>query len=216
MIAILLVDDHAVVRAGYRALLAKQPDLQVIAEAADAAEAYRKYRQQPADLVITDISLPGSSGLELVARLRQLQQDAKVLVFSMHQNPLFAEQALRAGALGYVTKSSQPEELLRAVREVFAGRSVLSADIAQAMALEKLGDGHPALCKLTVREFEIMRLLVAGHSVDAIAAILHISPKTVCNCHYLVKRKLGVGSDIELIRLAIQWQVLDLMELAGK
>lgn len=216
MIAILLVDDHVVVRAGYRALLAKQSDLQVIAEAADTAEAYRKYRQQPADLVITDISLPGSSGLELVARLRQLQPDARILVFSMHQNPLFAEQALRAGALGYVTKSSQPEELLRAVREVSAGRHVLSADIAQAMALAKLGDSSPALRSLTVREFEILRLLVAGNSVEAIAASLHISPKTVCNCHYLIKRKLGVGSDIEMTRLAIQWQVLDLAELAGK
>lgn len=215
MISILLVDDHAIVREGYRALLAKQPGLQVVAEAGDGAEAYRLFKEFQPDLVITDISLPGSSGLELIARIKQRRADAKILVFSMHQNPGFAAQAMRAGALGYVTKSSPPEDLLRAIREVYAGRYTLSADIAQALALEKLGSERIALETLTVREFEILRLLVDGRSNDEIAQILNISPKTVCNCHYLIKGKLGVVSDIELTRLAIKLNVLDLLELSA-
>jgi len=214
MISILLVDDHAIVREGYRALLAKQPGLQVVAEAGDGAEAYRLFKEFLPDLLITDISLPGSSGLELIARIKQRRADAKILVFSMHQNPGFAVQAMRAGALGYVTKSSPPEDLLRAIREVHAGRYTLSADIAQALALEKLGSERIALETLTVREFEILRLLVDGRSSDEIALTLNISPKTVGNCHYLIKRKLGVTSDIELTRLAIKLNVLDLLELS--
>jgi DNA-binding NarL/FixJ family response regulator len=215
MIGILLVDDHAIVREGYRALLAKQPGLQVIAEAGDAARAYQLFKEFQPDLVITDISLPGSSGLELIARIKQRRADAKILVFSMHQNPGFAAQAMRAGAMGYVTKSSPPEELLRAIREVHAGRHALSADIAQALALEKLGGERIALETLTVREFEILRLLVDGRGNDEIAQILNISPKTVGNCHYLIKRKLGVASDIELTRLAIKLKVLDLLQLSA-
>jgi len=214
MISILLVDDHAIVREGYRALLAKQPGLQVVAEAGDGAEAYRLFKEFLPNLLITDISLPGSSGLELIARIKQRRADAKILVFSMHQNPGFAVQAMRAGALGYVTKSSPPEDLLRAIREVHAGRYTLSADIAQALALEKLGSERIALETLTVREFEILRLLVDGRSSDEIAQTLNISPKTVGNCHYLIKRKLGVTSDIELTRLAIKLNVLDLLELS--
>lgn len=215
MINILLVDDHAIVREGYRALLAKQSGLQVVAEAADGSEAYRLFKEYSPDLVITDLSLPGIGGLELISRIKQRCSEAKILVFSMHQNPSFAVQASRAGALGYVTKSSAPEVLLRAIQEVHAGHPTLSADIAQALALEKLGSDRMALETLTVREFEILRLLVEARTTDDIAHILNISPKTVCNCHYLIKRKLGVASDIELTRLAIRLKVINLLELSG-
>jgi len=215
MITILLVDDHAIVREGYRALLAKQPGLRVVAEAADAVQAYQLFKECSPDVVVTDLSLPGSSGLELISRIKQRCVEAKILVFSMHQNPSFAVQASRAGALGYVTKSSAPEVLLRAIGEVHAGRHTLSADIAQALALEKLGGERMALETLTVREFEILRLLVEARSIDDIAQTLNISPKTVCNCHYLIKRKLGVTSDIELTRLAIRLNVINLLELSG-
>lgn len=131
MISILLVDDHAIVREGYRALLAKQPGLQVIAEAGNVIQAYQLFKQFQPDLVVTDISLPGGSGLELISRIKQRCANAKVLVFSMHQNPVFAEQAVYAGALGYVTKSSEPEVLLRAIHEVYSGCHVLSPDIAK-------------------------------------------------------------------------------------
>jgi len=215
MISILLVDDHAIVREGYRALLAKQPGLRVAAEAADAVQAYRLFKECSPDVVVTDLSLPGSSGLDLIGRIKQRCAEAKILVFSMHQNPSFAVQASRAGALGYVTKSSAPEVLLRSIHEVHAGRHTLSADIAQALALEKLGGDRMALETLTVREFEILRLLVEARSIDDIAQTLNISPKTVCNCHYLIKRKLGVTSDIELTRLAIRLNVINLLELSG-
>ena len=213
-ISIVLVDDHAIVREGYRALIGKQSGMRVVAEAGDGGQAYQCYKQHLPDVLITDISLPGSSGLELITHIRQYRAEAKILVFSMHQNPGFAAQAIRAGALGYVTKSSPPAELLKAILEVHAGRHILSADIAQALALEKLGGERLALQTLTVREFEILRLLVEGHANEEIAGMLNISPKTVCNCHYLLKRKLGVASDIELTRLAIKLKVLDLLELS--
>jgi two-component system invasion response regulator UvrY len=216
MINILLVDDHAIVREGYRALLAKQTDLQVVAEAADGIQAYQRFKECNPDVVVTDLSLPGISGLELISRIKQRCPEAKILVFSMHQNPSFAVQANRAGALGYVTKSSSPEVLLRAIREVHAGRHTLSPDIAQALALEKLGNDRMALETLTVREFEILRLLVEARTPEDIAKILNISPKTVCNCHYLIKRKLGVANDIELTRLAIRLNVVNLLEMSGK
>jgi two-component system invasion response regulator UvrY len=212
MIDILLVDDHAIVREGYRALLAKQTGLRVVAEAEDGVQAYQRFKECRPDVVVTDLSLPGLSGLELIGRIKRRAPEAKILVFSMHQNPSFAVQASRAGALGYVTKSSSPEVLLRAIREVHAGRHVLSPDIAQALALEKLGGDRMALETLTVREFEILRLLVEARTTEEIAQILNISPKTVCNCHYLIKSKLGVASDIELMRLAIRLKVIDLLE----
>ncbi|WP_347989101.1 response regulator transcription factor [Methylomonas sp. AM2-LC] len=213
-ISLLLVDDHAIVRAGYRSLLAKQPGLQVLAEASTAAQAYPLFQQYQPDLVITDISLPGSSGLELIARIKQYQATAKILVFSMHENPSFALQAIRAGAGGYVSKSSSPDCLLQAIQAVHAGRYSLSPDIAQLLALEKLGNAQFALETLTVREFEILRLLVTAHSNTDIAKTLNISIKTVCNSHYLIKRKLGVNSDIELTRLAIKLNVLNILDLA--
>ncbi len=214
-IRILLVDDHAIVREGYRALLAKQPGLQVVAEAADGIQAYQRFKECSPNVVVTDLSLPGMSGLELISRIKQRDTDAKILAFSMHQNPSFAVQASRAGALGYVTKSSTPEVLLRAIHEVDAGRHFLSADIAQALALEKLGSERMALETLTVREFEILRLLVEARTAEDIAQTLNISPKTVCNCHYLIKRKLGVAGDIELTRLAIRLNVISLLELSA-
>lgn len=216
MIRILLVDDHAIVREGYRALITKQPYLQVVAEAENGAQAYQLFKQAQPDVVITDISIPGSSGLALISQIRQRQNDAKILVFSMHQNPGFAAQAFRSGALGYISKSSPPEELLRAIREVHVGRTVLSNDIAHALAMEKVAGDSLALQTLTTKEFEILRLLVAGWNHDSIAQVLNISPKTVGNSHYLIKSKLGVESDIALTRLAIKLDVLDLLELTGE
>jgi two-component system invasion response regulator UvrY len=214
-INILLVDDHAIVREGYRSLISKQTDLQVVAEAGDGVQAYQRFKECNPDVVVTDLSLPGMSGLELIARFKQWSTNTRILVFSMHQNPSFAVQATRAGAMGYVTKNSPPEVLLRAIHEVYQGRHTLSADIAQALALERLGTKRMALERLTVREFEILRLLVEALTVEDIAQILNISPKTVSNCHYLIKRKLGVASDIELTRLAIRLNVINLLDIAS-
>lgn len=211
--SILLVDDHSIVREGYRGLLSRQAGLRVIAEAGASAEGYRLFQQHQPDLLITDLSLPDDSGLNLIRRIKLYCPAAKILVFSMHQNPAFASQAIRAGALGYVSKSSEAETLLWAIQQVLTGKLALSPDIAQALALEKLAGADPALASLTPREFEILRMLVEGNSHQQIAAILHISTKTVGNSHYLIKSKLGVDSDIELTRLAIRLNLLDPLPL---
>ncbi|MBD9355354.1 response regulator [Methylomonas albis] len=215
-IGILLIDDHAIVREGYRSLISKQADMKVIAEAANGADAYQLYKEQQPDVVVTDLTMPGLSGLELIGRIKQRDSKARILAFSMHQNPSFARQACRVGALGYVTKSSAPDMLLQAIREVHLGRHILSADIAQALALENLGNETLALNSLTAREFEILRLLVEANTPDTIAKTLNISPKTVGNCHYLIKNKLGVNSDIELTRLAIKLNLVNLLDLADQ
>ncbi|MFT7414693.1 MAG: two-component system invasion response regulator UvrY [Methylophagaceae bacterium] len=214
-IKVMLVDDHAIVREGYRSLLQKQDNISVIAEASDGGQAYLSYKEHMPDIVIMDISMPGQGGLEAISRIKQFDPEAKIIVFSMHQNPSFAVQATRAGALGYVTKSSDPEVLIRAIYDVQQGKYTLSADIAQALALEKLGTDSAALDQLTVREFEILRMLVEAKPTQDIADTLNISPKTVANAHYIIKKKLGVISDIELTHLAIKMNILDLLTLSA-
>jgi two-component system, NarL family, invasion response regulator UvrY len=202
---LLLVDDHAIVRAGYRHLLERQERFTVIGEAASADEAYAMFRQHRPDVVITDLTMPGSSGLEAIQRILRVDAAARVLVFSMHVSPDLALAALRAGALGYVTKSSPPDVLLRAIAEVVAARNALSPDIAQALALARLAGRRRPLEDLTPREFDVLCMLVSPASVPDIAQRLHLSIKTIHNLHYQIKAKLGVDSDIELTRVALSW-----------
>jgi DNA-binding NarL/FixJ family response regulator len=205
---IMLVDDHAIVREGYRSVLQKQPGLRVVAEAGDGAEAYRLFKETAPDLVIMDLTMPGVGGIEGIRRIRQWDPAARILVFTMHQNAAFAVHAIRAGARGYVTKTSAPETLLRAVSEVLDGRIALSPDIDHELALSRLSDEPSAADVLTAREFEVLGMLLDERTTDAIAGALHISPKTVANLHSLIKAKLGVGSDIELVRLAVRQGLL--------
>jgi two-component system, NarL family, invasion response regulator UvrY len=202
---LLLVDDHAIVRAGYRHLLEQQDRFTVIGEATTADEAYAMFRQHHPDVVITDLAMPGSSGLDAIQRILRADGAARVLVFSMHVSPDLALAALRAGALGYVTKSSPPDVLLRAIADVLAGRKVLSPDIAQALALARLSGQRRPLEDLTPREFDVLCMLVSPASEQEIAQRLHLSVKTIHNLHYQIKSKLDVASDIELTRLAMSW-----------
>lgn len=211
--AIMLVDDHAVVREGYRSMLQKQPGLRVVAEASDGAEAYRLFKSTAPDLVIMDLSMEGVGGIEAIRRIRQWDKAARILVFTMHQNAGFAVQAIRAGAKGYVTKTSPPETLIRAVTDVLAGRIAISADIDHELALSRLAGERSAADALTPREFEVLRLLLAEKTTEEIAATLHVSPKTVANLHSLIKDKLGVGTDIELVRLALRQGLLTEVDL---
>ncbi len=211
-ISVLLVDDHAVVREGYRALLSRQPDIEVVGEAGDAESAYVMARKLLPHVVVMDISLPGPSGLTALARIHQRLPGIRFLVFSMHTHTTYVTQAFEAGATGYVTKSSPPDDLVQALREIRHGRRYLSADVAQGLAHERLGYERAALASLSPREFEVLRLLVAAHPVDAIATMLHLSPKTVMNLHYAIKRKLDVNTDIELLRLALRLDVLQVPE----
>lgn len=212
---IMLVDDHAIVCEGYRSILQKQPGLRVVAEAADGAEAYRLFKQARPDLVIMDLTLPGIGGVETIRRIRQWDPAARILAFTMHQNAAFAVQAIRAGARGYVTKTSPPEALLRAVYDVLNGKIALSPDIDHELALGRLADEACAADLLTPREFEVLRLLLAEKTTDDIASLLHLSSKTVANMRYLIKSKLGVGSDIELVLLALRQGLLNLPDASN-
>ena len=201
-ISVFLVDDHSVVREGYRRLLERSSGIQVIGEAANAADAYSEFQRVNPDVVVMDISLPGASGIEAMRRILAREPRAKVLMFSMHEEPIFASRAFQAGALGYVTKASAPEVLVQAVRTVAQGKRYLSADMAQALALQAVGGGAASLSALSNREFEVMRLLVAGDTIAAIAEKLQLSAKTVANHQSAIRQKLGVETSAQLVQLA--------------
>jgi two-component system, NarL family, invasion response regulator UvrY len=201
-IRIMLVDDHAIVRAGFRRLLEQQPSFHVVAEAADAERAYAQFVEHAPDVIVMDLSMPGVSGLDSIRRIISRQPSARVLVFSMHEDAAMAERAIQLGARGYVTKSSPPEILTAAVAEVAAGRLALSPDVAKSIALLKLSGEQSLLNLLSPREFEIFRLLASGRGVAEIARLLNLSGKTVANYHTLIKQKLHVGGDVELVLLA--------------
>ena len=158
---VMLVDDHAIVREGYRSLLQKQDRLRVVAEAGDGADAYRLYKEVKPDLVIMDLSMPGIGGIEAIRRIRQWDHAARILVFTMHQSASYAVQSIKAGARGFVTKSSPPDALLRAIAEVMAGRIALSPDIDHELAISRLASEPSAVDALSPREFEILRMLLA-------------------------------------------------------
>jgi len=199
---IMLVDDHAIVRAGFRRLLEQQVNYQVIAEAGDAESAYALFVEHQPDVVVLDLSMPGVSGLDLVRRMIARQPDARILVFTMHEDAQLAERAIQLGARGYVTKSSAPDVLASAVADMMAGRVAFSPDIAQSLAVSKVtGEGDP-LAALSAREFEIFRLIARGQTMSSIASLLSLSAKTVANYHSLIKQKLGIASDVELVLLA--------------
>jgi DNA-binding NarL/FixJ family response regulator len=206
-IRVMLVDDHAVVRSGFRRFLEEFADIRVVAEAESGEQAYRGFIEHTPDVLVLDISMPDTSGLALMQRLFARAPDARVIVFSMHQDAAMAERAMDGGARGYVTKSSAPEVLVKAVREVAAGRIFLSDDIAQAMARSRFGQDSP-LKLLSTREFEIFQQLVGGRAPADIARALNLSNKTIANYHTLIKQKLGVGCDIELMRIALQQNLI--------
>ncbi|WP_298232706.1 response regulator transcription factor [uncultured Azohydromonas sp.] len=196
-----LVDDHAVVRAGYRRLLELE-GMAVAAEFADADSAYAALsagEHCPVDLLILDLSLPGRSGLELLRRLSVRRPDLKVLVFTMHDSAATVAQCLRAGAAGFVTKSSAPEELIEAVHRAWRGELALSPDVAQAA--RQAAEPAPHL-QLSTREFDVLQALLRGASVEEISQQLRLSPKTVANYQTLVRQKLGVSNAVELLRYA--------------
>ncbi len=205
---IILVDDHAVVRAGFKRLLEEQAGFSVVAEAEDGDQAYALTLQHKPDVVVMDLSMPGASGLDTIRRILNRQADCRILVFTMHQDASLAERAIQQGARGYVTKTSAPETLPTAVAEAAAGRLYLSSDITQSLALLKLtGDFNP-VSELSSREFEIFRLLISGRPAAEIAATLKLSGKTIANYHTLIKQKLGIDNDVELMLLAMRHRML--------
>jgi DNA-binding NarL/FixJ family response regulator len=214
-IRVLLIDDHAVVREGYRRLIEMHQDIAVVAEAGDAASGYQAFKNCGPDVVVVDISMPGRGGIDLVRQIRQRNPDARILIFTMHASPAYAQQAFRAGARGYVTKSSPPDLLVSAIRSVFAGRPALCAEINEAIAASRLCGDVSAVDELSPREFEILRMILDAKSTDEIAAAFNLSPKTVANYHYEIKSKLGVRSDIELVYLCMRQGLVEPLSAAS-
>jgi two-component system invasion response regulator UvrY len=201
-VSVLLVDDHAVVREGYRRLLERHGDIAVIGEAVDAAAAHSLFCSLEPQIVVMDITLPGTSGIEAMRRMLVYRSDARVLIFSMHEDVIFARHALQAGAFGYVTKASAPHVLVEAIRSVAAGKKYLSPEVAQKLALhESTGEQADGL---SAREFEVLRLLAQGHSIKEIAESMGLNPKTVSNHQTAIKQKLGADTAIQLLKKAAQ------------
>jgi DNA-binding NarL/FixJ family response regulator len=198
-VSVLLVDDHAVVREGYRRLLERHGDIAVIGEAGDAATAHSLFISLRPRIVVMDITLPGTSGLEAMRRMLLYDADARVLIFSMHEDTIFARRALQTGAYGYVTKASAPNVLVEAVLSISRGKKYLSPEIAQSVALgEAMAYSHG----LTQREFDVLRLIIQGQTVQEIAEALGLNSKTVANHQSTVRQKLGAETTIELLRKA--------------
>jgi two-component system, NarL family, invasion response regulator UvrY len=201
-VTVLLVDDHAVVREGYRRLLERHGDIVVIGEAADAAEAYTMFCRLAPQIVVMDITLPGLSGIEAMRRMLDQEPDTRVLIFSMHEEAIFARRALQAGAFGYVTKASAPGVLVEAVHTIADGRKYLSAAVAQALALRADALDAAGSNGLSAREFEVLRQLVQGRSINDIARSMGINPKTVSNHQSVIRQKLGADSAVQLLSIA--------------
>ena len=197
---ILLIDDHAVVRAGLRQLLIAMSGAEV-AEAPDAEAALVAIAASRPDLAILDLGLPGLGGLSLLPRL--IEAGLRVLVLSMHAEPVYARRAIEAGALGYVTKAAAPDELMEAVRLTGAGVRYIERRVAEALAVQRLQHGDKA-SRLGPRDLDIIRLLAAGRSMSEIAGVLGVSYKTVANTTGLIRAKLGLARMSQLVRLAVE------------
>ncbi|MBL8485270.1 MAG: response regulator transcription factor [Rhodocyclaceae bacterium] len=199
MIAVLLVDDHPVVRAGYARLLEQDGACRVVAEADSMAAGYQCFVAHEPDITITDLSLPDASGLELLRRIRARAPSARVLLFSIHDQPALAERARELGAAGYLGKRSAPQDLCAAVRQVARGGIWFS---------EAGGSEQNLLEGLTPREFEVFRLIASGMSPAACAEALHLSAKTVANHQTAIKDKLGLDNAAALAHLALRCGVI--------
>ncbi|HJT99147.1 MAG TPA: response regulator transcription factor [Rhodanobacteraceae bacterium] len=203
---IAIADDHAVVRTGYRRLLELDARMQIVAEFGDGESAYRWLAANEADLLILDLAMPGRGGLATLDRLRRRVPALRVLVFTMHESVDLARQALDMGAGGYITKSSPPESLIAAVRELADGGRPISAEIAFALARGRTS--APTHRALSPREFEIFLLLARGESVDRISALRCLSTKTVSNYQTAIRQKTGLGSSLEMYRYAEAHELL--------
>jgi DNA-binding NarL/FixJ family response regulator len=200
-ISVLLVDDHAVVREGYRRLLERDEKLAVVGEAATAAEAIRLDTDLRPDVVVLDIALPGVSGIEILRRIIAHRPDACVLMFSMYDDGIYARHAIDAGARGYLSKASAPDLLVQAVRAVAGGGHYLSPDIEMAMNKQSSATNELAGA-LSTRELEVLRMLSQGYGVEEIGERLGLSAKTAANHQSSIKQKLGATSALQLMLIA--------------
>jgi two-component system, NarL family, invasion response regulator UvrY len=203
-IKVMLADDHAVVRMGFRLLLQGTQDIKVVAEANSGEEAVRLYQEVRPDVVVMDISMPGIGGLEAIARILAREPGAKILVLSGHEDVMHARRVLKAGAVGYLTKRSAADELMQAIRQVDQGKTFLEASIAQQLALQQLGGQKSPVDMLSEKEFKVFLALAKGQSVQEIAEVMSLSPRTIGTHLYNIKQKLGASNSAELAIIAIR------------
>lgn len=208
-IKVMLVDDHAVVRMGFKLLLEADSDVKVVAEAESGEQAIRLYTEHQPDVVVMDITMPGMGGLEAIERILARDNAARVLVLSAHEDSVHPKRVLNAGALGYLTKRSAPEELIKAIRTVAGRKMYLEANIAQQMAIQQLSGEKNPVDVLSPREFEVFMALAQGKSTNDIAETLHLSPRTIGTHLYNVKQKLNAGNQAEIALIAMRSGLID-------
>ena len=210
MIRVLVADDHAVVRRGVVQILSEAQDMLVVGEASSGRETLRLAQTCPCDVLLLDIAMPEGGGLAVLDQVRGLQPDLRVLVLSIYPEQQYARRAFRAGAAGYLTKDSAPDELIAAIRRVFAGGRYVSRALADAMAQElDLDAGHPLHSRLSDREYQVLRLLAGGKTVGKIAADLALSPKTVSTYRARILEKLHLSTTAEIVRYAFDHDLSD-------
>lgn len=204
VIKVMLVDDHVLVRKGFQLLLQDAPDIQVIGEAGSGEEACEAYPRLMPDVLVMDITMPGMGGIEAVSRICARAPSARILALSAHQDAAHAKRVMSAGALGYLSKRSAPDQLVGAIRQVAQGQRVLDPQIAQEMALMQFAGAQNPVDVLTDREFEVFMQLATGRPVNDIAKLLNLSPSTVGTHLYHIKQKLGASNSAELAMIAVR------------
>lgn len=211
MIKVLLADDHSIVRAGLRRLVEESGDMTVIAEAADGREAIQKAQESQPDVAVIDLTMPGLDGLEVISQLTLYYPRLPILVLTMHEEEQFVVRSLEAGARGYITKQSAPEQLVTAIRKVYAGGRYLSETAAEALALHAARGtgGRSLLNSLSNREIEVLRRLASGRTNREIADAFSISVKTVDAYRQRLLKKLNLRNNAELTRFAIQHRLVE-------
>jgi DNA-binding NarL/FixJ family response regulator len=208
-IKVLLIDDHAVVRAGFRLLLSSAENICVIAEAERGEQALALYTEQPPDIVVIDLSMPGIGGLECIRRLVQRDSAVKILVFSIHDEAVYVDRAIHAGAKGYITKNSAADIMLEAIYEIAEGKSYIEKGLLpEENLLPALSTYQAIIEQLSSREFDIFCLLAKGLTAHDIAAQLCLSYKTIANYNTQIKAKFNVGSVVELAHIAIALKLI--------
>lgn len=209
MIRVVLIDDHELVRTGFRFIIEKQPDMRVLGEAGNAEDGLRLIRTHRPDVALVDVHMPGMSGVELTERVRRARLPTQIVVLTVVEDARFPRRLLDAGALGYLTKGCNADELVRAVRQVAQGQRYLAASVAQQLALATLDGAESPFEALSVRELEVAMMLVRGKPVNAIAAQLHLSAKTVSTYKQRLFDKLDVDNPIALAHLMSAHGLLD-------
>lgn len=208
-IKILLVDDHAVVRMGFKMLIEAEADIKVIGEAESGELAVKLFQELKPDIIVMDITMPGIGGLEAIDRIMAKDKNTKILVLSAHEDSVHPKRVLNAGAMGYLTKRSAAEELIKAIKSIHQGKRYLEPNIAQQMAITQLsGETNPAEI-LSDREFEVFMALAKGKSTNDIADTLCLSPRTVGTHLYNIKQKLNANNSAEIALIAIRCGLID-------